>query len=291
MALLVFLTFLTLFTNSYIPIWMVDNERGHMNEVMDQFGNLKGKVDMMSIGSEITGTSDLNMYQSIALGAPGIPVFASPTAGLLTYSPYGAKNSTMGLDFTYYVGGKEIKMNDTGGGKLQLYMPDRYYVQQWVGYENGAILIGQQDGQAMKAYPSLSITKTGGQIQLSWTQVDLTGSNASIAGTGNAGVNLDLIYYNSQTYNTTKSVASSSYSWVNFTFTTQFGNAWWSYLTNITKSSGLVINTDYTLTWSPLPMKLQNQPNSNPVKITLTVKSVSSIVYGKATMQMSVQVS
>jgi hypothetical protein len=38
-------------------------------------------------------------------------------------------------------------------------------------------------------------------------------------------------------------------------------------------------------------MKLQNQPNSNPVKITFTVKNVSSIIYGKATMQMTVQVS
>jgi len=168
-------------------------------------------------------------------------------------------------------------------------MPNRYYVQQWVGYENGAILVGQQDGQAMKAYPSLSMVKTGTGIQLSWTQIDLTGANASVAGTSSAGVNLDLIYYNSQTYNTTKGVGS--YSWANFTFTTQFGNAWWSYLTNLTKSSGLTLNTDYTLAWSPLPMKLQNQPNSNPVKITFTVKNVSSIIYGRATMQMSVQVS
>jgi hypothetical protein len=287
MALLVFLTFLTLFTNSYIPIWMVDNERGHMNTVMDQFGNLKGKVDMMSVSSEITGNSNLNMYQSIALGAPGIPVFASPTAGLLTYSPYGAKNSTMRVDFNYYNLGKESKMNDTGGGKIQLYMPNRYYVQQWVGYENGAILIGQQDGQAMKAYPSLEIDKTeGGSIQLAWTQVDLTGANASLAGTGNAGVNMDLIYYNSQTYNTTK--GADGYGWVNFTFTTQFGTAWWSYLTNVTKS---LLSSDYTLTWTPLPIKLQNQPNSNPVIIKLTVKHVSSIEYGKATMQMSIQVS
>lgn len=288
MALLVFLTFLALFTNSYIPIWMVDNERGHMNEVMDQFGSLKGKVDMMSVSSEITGQSNLNMYQSIALGAPGIPVFASPTAGLLTYSPYGAKNSTMQVDFKYYIAGKEIKMNDVGGGKMQLYMPNRYYVQQWVGYENGALLVGQQDGQAMKAYPSLSIVKTeGGAIQLAWTQIDLTGANATIAGTGNAGVNLDLIYYNSQTYNTTK---VNSYGWVNFTFTTQFGSAWWSYLTNITKGSGLS-PTDYALAWTPLPMKLQNQPNSNPIQIKLTVKNVSFMVYSKATMQMSIQVS
>src|SRR5512136_2102251 len=87
MALLVFLTFLTLFTNSYVPIWMMDNERSHMNEVVDQFGSLKGKSDMMMVNFMINMQSNLNMYQTITLGANGIPVFASPTAGILTYAP------------------------------------------------------------------------------------------------------------------------------------------------------------------------------------------------------------
>jgi hypothetical protein len=39
MALLVFMTFLSMFTNSYIPVWMQDNERAHMSQAINQFGD------------------------------------------------------------------------------------------------------------------------------------------------------------------------------------------------------------------------------------------------------------
>jgi len=38
MALLVFLTFLSLITNQYVPVWMKDSEAGHMGEALGQLG-------------------------------------------------------------------------------------------------------------------------------------------------------------------------------------------------------------------------------------------------------------
>ncbi len=71
MALLVFLTLLTMFTNTYIPIWMKENEKTHMDEVLNQFGDLKGKVDSLIVNAQVTGKPTVNMYQSIALAPRG----------------------------------------------------------------------------------------------------------------------------------------------------------------------------------------------------------------------------
>lgn len=293
MALLVFLTFLTLFTNSYIPIWMVDNERSHMNEVMDQFGGLKSDVDGMVVNAEINGRTDLNMFAPITLGANGIPVFASPTAGLLTYSPYSSGNSSVTVSFQYDINGQKNQKVDVGGGMVQLYAPNRYYVQQWIAYENGAIMVKQLDGQATRAYPSLELSKPSptSPITMSWTQVDMVGPNASVAGTGTAGINLDLIYFDSQTYNNGSAGGEKvNNNTITISFNTQYAPAWWTYLNGYLRTNGnnLINITDYVL--SPVGKPAPTDPMKSQT-ITLTIHHVSYFTYNKASMQMTIQVS
>ena len=58
-----------------------------MNQVIDQFGQLKGKVDSMIEEMELKGKGVTNMYAPLALGSAGVPLFATPTGGILSYSP------------------------------------------------------------------------------------------------------------------------------------------------------------------------------------------------------------
>jgi len=277
MALLVFMTFLSLFTNSYVPVWMADNERQHMNTVMDQFGDLKSKVDSMVVAAEVTGRTDLNMFAPITLGASGIPVFASPTASLLTYAPYGYANSSIWVNFTYNLGSKFVPVHQLGGGMLQLYAPNRYYVEQWVTYENGAILVKQTDGQIVRAVPSISVQKPDltSKLNVSWLQVDFVGINASQAGTGTAGLNIDLIYFDSQTYD--------NGSWemnVTITMKTLYGKAWVTYLDQYFSSVSQVTKSDYELTYT-----------ANFDKIILRLNNTGFFTYNRAITSVAVQTS
>jgi len=277
MALLVFLTFLTLFTNSYVPVWMTDNERTHMNTVFNQFGDLKGKVDNMLVMAQVTGSTDMNMYAPITLGATGIPVFASPTAGQLNYMPLNQQNSTVQIKFNYDLdAGHTIHqaVDSQGGGMVELYAPNRYYVEQRIAYENGAILVKQNDGQLVRAFPSFTVNKIGTNVSLSFTEIDFIGKNASMAGTGITGLNIDLIYLDQQIYTN-----YSSWFNVNITFHTLYGKAWFNYLNEVLKDSRLVNITDYSI---------QSYGNQYSV-IVLNLKTVSIFTCNKATVQITVQ--
>jgi len=257
MALLVFLTFLTLFTNSYVPVWMTTNERTHMNEVMNQFGDLKGRIDNLVAMASTTGMSSLNMFAPITLGADGVPVFAIGTAGQLNFVPVNANSpqgnsTTVKLSYCLGVTSTIYNVKETGGGLIELYTSNRYYVEQWVGYENGAVLVKQRDGQITRAFPSFIVTTSGPQnnVTLSFTQVELFGKNATVTGTGTTGINIALMYLDQQQYtNLTYPAKTLTYLKPTFTFNSTYGKAWYTYLDNMLRVNlKLTSGTDYTLT-------------------------------------------
>jgi hypothetical protein len=253
---------------------MIDNERSHMNQAMDQFGGIKGKVDDLVVMADVTGRTDLNMYGPVTLGANGIPVFASPTVGELIYSPYGVGDSSVMLHFTYALSGKQNGLNDISGGMLQLYAPNRYYVQQWVAYENGAIIVKQLDGQIIRGIPSLDIEKPAStsRLNVSWTQIALIGINSTLVGTSTAGINIDMIYLDSQIYDN-----GSNPMPVNMIFTTHYGKAWYNYLTSYLGNITNIQSTDYYI-----------NHDASYGTISLRLNNVSFFNYNKAIMQMTV---
>jgi hypothetical protein len=228
MALLVFLTFLTVLVTTWIPVTMKDNERNHMNEVISQFSDIKSGVDNMMVYTSISSKPSLPTYQSVTLGAPGVPAFASPTAGFLSVSPKGSSNSMMKTTFTE----KDTSnlVTQEGGGSVQMYAPNRYYVQQWVAYENGGILLKQDDGQVFRAGPSITFTNDSDATNIDLTQIDLIGANSSVGGTGIAGLNLDVIYVDSQSYTMKEN------SVFNITYYTNYGDAYFEYLNTTMQS-------------------------------------------------------
>lgn len=278
MALLVFMTFLSMFTNSYIPVWMQDNERAHMNQAINQFADLKGKIDSLIVTAQVTGSSTIHMYSPITLGAQGIPVFASPTAGLLTYSPQGTGDSGIYVKFNYSLDGVKTRVSESGGGMVELYAPNRYYVQQWIGYENGAMIVKQQDGQILRAWPSIQVEKIGSSINIKFTQIDFIGTNASVGGTGTVGLNLNLVYIDSQTY----SFDSTSGMDVNITFRTRYWDAWEHFLDDTCLKAGLTSPANYGI-------KFQ-QVNDNVKTVTLWIKNSGTMIYNRAFMDVSVQI-
>ncbi len=273
MALMVFLSFLSLMTNSYVPVWMEDNESNHVNVVENQFGTLKWSVDNQILGSQITGHSDVVMYTPITLSAAGVPVFASPTAGALQIIPESGSLSSMSISFNYSTGSNTYSVTERSGGNVALYMPNRYFVQQTIIYENGAIIVNQSDGEVVRASPDFKLETQAGNLTMILTQISIQGNNQSVAGFGTRGLNTNLIYCDFQEYsNKTNSEVTGA---VTLTITSPYGQAWEKFMTAYLsqKAPGL-----YTLTTT----------ESNGVyTVTATIQSVSSIINNHAYVEVS----
>ncbi|MCG7844316.1 MAG: hypothetical protein MIO90_02665 [Methanomassiliicoccales archaeon] len=290
MALLVFLTFITLFTNTYIPIWMKENEKNHMDEVLNQFGEMKGKVDSLVVNAQVTGKPTINMYQPITLGSDGVPVFATATSGYIFLKPGGSVyDSWVNQSFYYKLeGGSPIEFDERGGGCVEFYGPNRYYVQQWYAYENGALMIFQEDGMAMRAAPSLVfIPNTDGSFSVQFDQVDLIGKNSTVGGLGSAGVTIDLIYHDSQTYDLCTASGADRGS-LSITFVTRYNTTWMDYINTTAEDAGMTYGVsnvgDYTLTCTEI------YDQYRPIyEITLTINDVDQFTHNRGYVTMELE--
>lgn len=223
MALLVFLTFLSLIVNQYVPVWMKDAEAAHMSSAFGQFGAFKGNVDLQILSATTAENAGLSYipvttFAPVTLGVDGIPIFTSPTIGELRLSPEASPWTTQ---FVYSVRGVPQVVNQTSVGRITLEVFNRYFVHQSLVYENGAVVRWQPDGQSVRAEPTLAVNIVDESIELAWTQVTLFG-HGSAAGTSTEGVHSRLIGVDRQDYSSLRTDV-----WINTT--TPYGRAWYGF--------------------------------------------------------------
>src|SRR2546425_10068055 len=80
MALLVFLTFLSLIVNQYVPVWMKDSEASHMNGALGQVGGGTGAIDLQSHAAQAARMSGTHYLPVTASYAVRLDVYGGPTS-------------------------------------------------------------------------------------------------------------------------------------------------------------------------------------------------------------------
>src|SRR5437016_11815093 len=162
MALLVFLTFLSLIVNQYVPVWMKDSEASHMNGSLGQFGGIKGAIDLQILSAQaaqIAGTHYIPVTASsaVSLGVDCVPILAASTLGTLqSFTAAGG----FWVNFSYIpnptVPLQVATVNEASSGAIQLDVGNRYYIQQTIAYENGTVIPPQSDRQVHRARTDFS---------------------------------------------------------------------------------------------------------------------------------------
>ena len=226
MGLLIFLTFLSLIVNSYVPVWMKDAESSHMNVAYGQFGDFKESVDTQMLYarmSELAGVrfTPTTVFTPIALGLDGVPIFSSPTLGLLTVDQAKAPwNAWFGYYPNKVVNVKQVA-NETAGGSVRLDVYNRYFVPQTLAYENGAVLKAQSDGMVLRAEPTFDITFVNNTEDITLVMTSMLGYG-SLQGSTTEGIHAKVISVSTDEY---KRVNTDVY----LNHTTPFGLAWWGF--------------------------------------------------------------
>ena len=263
MALLVFLTFLSLIVNQYVPVWMKDSESAHMNTALGQFGGLKGAIDLQILAAQIAQSAGLHYIpvtasSPVTLGLDGVPIFAAPTVGEMNVKP---DEGAWTVAFYYDIRGVTTKVEESATGAVELNVGNRYFVPQKIVYENGAVIRSQLDGQTVRAQPVFEPTRINNSLDLSFQLVSLYG-RGGVAGTSTEIVNSKLFGLDRQDYEDLESTI-----WINHT--SAYGLAWYSFFNaTLAKEFGI---TSGTFTRSP--------PTGNLLSLDFIGKIGSDQVY------------
>jgi hypothetical protein len=285
MSLLVFLTAFGMFTNQFVPVWMSDNESTHMSEVIQQFSTIKSSIDISISNSANSRIAPTPVFVPITLSSASIPVFAAATAGILQFLPDGVSTRPT-FNVTYAGDSNPLGPTNDGktGGSLELWCPNRYFVEQRIVYENGAVILNQTDGEFIIAGPQFLVKNLGTtgapNRVLQITQVSLQGSSVTIGGTGSKGVSAKLQFADTKTYQ------SSAGSVFTLNFTSNHGKAWERFFNStLNGTAGMTYGNGYTIhaILHSFPDKTRNY-----YTVTVTISSVMTVDYTRATVALTI---
>ncbi len=244
MALLVFLTFMSLIVNQYVPVWMKDSEASHMDTGVGQFAELKGAIDFQVLGALMAQNAGAVFVPSTAsspvtMGIDGVPIFSGPTPGSLTSSPTCSAPffCNWSIAFRYTINSVAQVVTPTSSGQIDLSVLNRYYPQGDVAYDNGAVIRSQSDGQVIVAAPVFTAAKSGKNLTFAFELVNLYGTG-SASGTTTQIVNTNVFGVNQQTYTNVATAGTGLTIWHYSTFATS-----WFRFFNTTLSNDLKVTT------------------------------------------------
>lgn len=297
LSLLVFFALFGVFITQYVPLWMSENENQFSNEAQASLETLKQYVDDQAIfGAPHT------YAVPFTLSSDGIPLFAQPTQGSLSYLPGGCSGGfastgspmnsiacvfqrlTYNVSSTLPPDPNLIATPVTyvaATNYLEMQLPNRYYPSQSLFFEGDGVIVSQAGGgQWMLVPPPLTISTSGPNTTVTSSFVTLLGSPSAYSSQGVKDV------YSTSLSSTNVSsqgrfVDSMTGDPVPFDVVFEVGThnpcAWWSFLNATGSSAGV----NYTVVHSGL--KPNNPPASsscgNPLGrtsvVTLTVHDVT----------------
>lgn len=195
-ALMIFTSLLSMFMVQVVPVQIKENEAEHDMEVLSQLSQLRSVIDILTL----TKNTNYTAYVPIKLGAPGVPVVASPTYGQLSVYPAGL-NSTYDLNVSF-VDNYSNYVSLHSQGSIQFTAPNRYYVPETFSYENGAIIRYNfyAKNAIMPIKPNMKFQNVSGHVNVSMTMENIYGPPVTVTGveTRSLGVTLQGVY--TQTY-------------------------------------------------------------------------------------------
>jgi hypothetical protein len=225
---------------SYIPAWKNDAEYSHMDDVYYDMSNLKSNIDILSAVMVTNPNSSVFVSLPVRMGGGDIPIVAT-----------GKSSGTLSLNYNEC--GMVITGNDSIGsvynstddlldlGTLRYSSKNNYFIDQMYEYENGALILVQQNRSLTKLSPAVVMQRTdGGNISLMVSAVELIGDSRI-----KSSNSIEEVYV--QTNNSTTLFSGGLLSDVTIIVYTDYPDAWVQYFNMSAGRANLVYGSDYTL--------------------------------------------
>jgi hypothetical protein len=288
LALLVFLSIFGIFVTEYVPLWMTDNEEAFSNTIASQFGAIKQTMDTLYV----SGKTNFAVANPVAMASNGVPVFAQPTEGVLTFT----QASALYTNVTFRLGGSTgwFKQNFSSG-TVRDQLGDRYYVPMAYSIEGDSVVQTQTPNQQLVLFqPSIIANYSGAyegpRTSLFMTLFSIVGNSSSTSTASTGVAEVYTTYLSSQSY----SGAFRTPVFMNFS---TYNPCAWSTSWNHTSIS--LNNSGYSSAPNvhPLPSSIHyplgacsSIPPSTPLPIRLYFPPVATFVLTVVTFQVNVGV-
>ena len=157
----------------FLPNWMKNIEADHMDEVSQQFSQLKFAIDIQ----KVFGEEDLPVSAPITIGYKAFPILQSSRS----YGSLNINRDACIFEITNSPLTEGIRVGNIVFSSFNSYFIDQSYV-----YESGAIIVDQEDGNIMKIRPDIKLEFNGSDLSFNLTLIDIStiGNKGSASGYG-----------------------------------------------------------------------------------------------------------
>jgi len=191
----------------YVPQWMKQAEFRHMNEVSNQFAQLKYALDIQSItnGSSAIGST-------VTLGTKEIPFFGVHQS----FDELSIPSKSCTLSITTKTGSHSSYTTDS----ITFTSHNTNFVDQSYIFEAGSLILDQAEIDVLLARPSILVTEYGKNLSINFINLTAgTGTNNFASGHGTFPIYTQIIQNNLQ-YTVIHNVTT-------ITISTNYPNAWY----------------------------------------------------------------
>jgi hypothetical protein len=190
----------------YVPQWMKQAEFRHMNQVSNQFAQLKYALDIQSITNGSSAIGSL-----VTMGTIEIPFLGVHQS----FDELSIPSKSCTLSITNKTGSHSSYTTDS----IKFTSHNTNFVDQSYIYEAGILILDQAEQSVLLARPSILVTKYGENLSITFINTTAgSGSNNFASGRGTFPIYTQIIQ-NNQQYTVIHNVT-------NITIQTQYPDAW-----------------------------------------------------------------
>lgn len=240
-------TVLSIYQVYYIPAWKNDAEHSHMDDAWEDMADLKSKMDILSSILVINPETMMTMGVPLRMGGGVIPVIApTKSSGTLTVNlnDFNMKVVAENGSGEVYDSDDDINNSLMNLGTISYQSINDYYINQLYEYENGALLVVQNNLSLIRLSPSIILKRVNA------TNISITINAVEVIGPGRC-ISSNTIEEIKLTSNASDELFSSQdlLTEVTITVNTVYPDAWEQYF-NISAINGNLeygSSEDYTL--------------------------------------------
>jgi len=235
----------------YVPEWMEEIEKDHLDTISAQFAELKHTIDIQLY---TTSKKHIPVTTPITLGSGNVPFFLSQkSSGSITIN-----NDQFEIEID---GDNQYQFPL---GTISYQSQNSYFTNQRYVFEAGAVILNQSEGTLLKSPPFFSVNNSV-DITIRFTLVNITSTGGKTSTYGSSTCGILTNYSDEQTF-TISNVSS-------MIITTPHQNPWYQYIDDECKENGLT-STHYTLTENNNGVEIDFNSGSSPKTVTVILTHV-----------------